>query len=214
MRTAWERHLKPLRAAGSKYLNAFIFAWRAFLSAWRMVWPSEGSGLRHLPFCCGGVFALQCFLRWLFPNILANLIERLQSPAPQDAWCYLQMACTFACLLLEYLCERLQSWLWLPVAMYSENNVTMRAMEEAVKSRVDRAELATGGFLADLGKGASPNACLEIVLFTWIPIIADLLITVVDIWWKLGSVYGLCNTIIALSCICLIIYNGRRLVPV
>lgn len=179
-----------------------------------MVWPGSGSGLCYRPFCCGGVFALQCFLRWLFPNILGNLFERLQSPAPQDAWWYLQMALPFACLLFEYFCECLQSWLWLPVAMHSENNVTIRAMEEAADTQMDRTELATGGFLADLGKGASPNACLEIVLFTWIPIIANLLITVVDIWWKLGSVYGLCNTIIALSCVCLIIYNGRRLAPV
>jgi ABC-type multidrug transport system fused ATPase/permease subunit len=214
VRTAWGRHVKPLREAGSKYLNAFISAWKASLSAWRIVWPSKGSGLCHLPFCCGGVFALQCFLRWLFPNILANLTERLQSPAPLGAWCYLQMACTFACLLLEYLCERLQSWLWLPVAMYSENNITIRAMEEAVKRQIDRDELADGGLVVDLGKGASPGTCLEIVLFTWIPIVADLVITVLDIWWKLGSAYGLCNTTIALSCICLIIYYGRRLVPV
>jgi hypothetical protein len=88
------------------------------------------------------------------------------------------MACLFACLFFEYLCECFQSWLWLPVAIDSENNVTIRAIEEAMY----QAESVTGSLLADLGKGVSPNACLEIVLFIWLPTIADLLITITDIW--------------------------------
>jgi hypothetical protein len=193
-RAAWEGSLKSLRLASSKCLEDLRFAWP-------LVWPDKGSGLFYRPVCCGGVFSLlQCFLHWLFPNMLGNLTEMLLSPESPGQWWCLCMTSLFSCLFLkEYLCKCFQSWLWLPVALRSENIVSEGAVTYALHRPEYRERWATGSFLSDLSKGGSPNACLEIVLFIWIPITINLLTTSVDLWWNLGTLYGFCVTMIGLS---------------
>jgi ABC-type transport system involved in Fe-S cluster assembly fused permease/ATPase subunit len=89
----------------------------------------------------------------------------------------------------------------------------MGVVSVAMGSPEDSEEWASGSFLSDLNKAGSAISCLEIVLFIWIPTSTKLLTTIVDLWWKLGRVYGFFVTIIGITYMCLIIRNALCFVP-
>lgn len=193
---------------GIKHLHNAIMGLRA---VWSLGLSGSDNCLRYRLFGCGCVFALDSFLHWFLANILGQITERLASSHYANTLFCTKMAWLMLGIVTKNNLSSARLALWAPIARSSENDITIRATTKAMKMDLDAASV--GGLVGDLGKAASPNQCIQIVLFTWAPAAINLLITVIDIWWSFGISY--CFGIVAITSMCLYITldNARLFVP-
>ena len=110
----------------------------------------------------------------------------------------------------DYLCKRVQSLLWLPCSLRSEQVISEKTLQTVLDNPEEELRWDSGGFLSDFNKGGSLNKCLEEILFTWIPLALDLFTTTIYIWIFLGPIYGLVIAAISSWYVYSIACNAQR----
>lgn len=217
LRARLKSHVRDQRAAWEVFFEYLGHAWKSYLEdfryAWPLVWPDKESGLRNRPIQCFGIFFFHRTLYLLVPYLFGTLVKLLQVEV-QDAVIWLFLCGLFICeFLKDYLCKSLQSWRWLEVALRSQKVISEKALTKYLGCPEKHETWATGGSLSDFNKGGCLNKCLEQVLFVWIAIAFDLLMTAVFVCAFLGIAYGISSVAISLWYIYCIARNGQSSLP-
>ncbi len=216
LRSRLEKHVRDQRAAWESCFEYLRYTWKRYLEDFRyalpLVWPDKGSGLQYRPIQCFGIFLVHRILYLLVPYLYGSLVKALED-GMRDVriwvlWCGL-LICQF---VKDYLCKNLQSWLWLEVALRSQQVIALKFWDKIFDCPEDE-RWATGGLLSDFNKGGCLNKCLEQALFVWTAIAFDLLTTAISVCALLGITYGVLSATISLWYIYCIARNAHRSLP-
>jgi ABC-type multidrug transport system fused ATPase/permease subunit len=204
---SWKRYLQGKRHAARLYFEGVRYAWP-------LVWPSEEDGHRHRLYLCGVMSFLQRILYILVPYLLGRVVNFLPLLDPEMLRTPIIWVQVFGLyvsgFVRDYLCKRVQSWLWLPCSLRSEQVFSGETLQTVLDNPKEELRWASGGFLSDFNKGGSLNKCLEEILFTWIPLLLDLFTTTIYIWIFLGPIYGLVIAVISSWYVYSIACNAQR----
>jgi hypothetical protein len=114
---SWKRYLEEQRRVLSLYFEEVRYAWP-------LVWPSQEDGHRYRLYLCGVIFLLQRTLYFPVPYLLGRVVDFLPLLDPQTLRTpkiWVQVFGLYASgFVRDYLCKRVQSWLWLPCSLRSE----------------------------------------------------------------------------------------------
>ncbi|KAH8787520.1 P-loop containing nucleoside triphosphate hydrolase protein [Hyaloscypha sp. PMI_1271] len=211
-----EKYVRDQRAAWESFFEYTRYTWKRYLEDFRyalpLVWPDKGSGLQYRPIQCFGIFLVHRILYLLVPYLTGSLVKALENGVrDMRIWALLcgVLICPF---VKDYLCKNLQSWLWLEVALRSQQVIALKFWDKIFDYPEDE-RWATGGLLSDFNKGGCLNKCLEQALFIWTATSFDLITTAISVCSLLGITCGVLSITISLSYIYCIARNARRSLP-
>jgi ABC-type bacteriocin/lantibiotic exporter with double-glycine peptidase domain len=217
LRARLKSHVRDRRAAWESFSNYLRHAWKSYLEdfryAWPLVWPDKDSGLQYRPIQCFGIFSFHRVLYLLVPYLFGTLVKLLDGKVQDDMIWFVLSGLFIGEFLKDYLCKSLQSWRWLEVALRSQKVISEKALAKYLGCPEKHETWATGGSLSDFNKGGCLNKCLEQILFVWIAIVFDLIMTAVFICVFLGIAYGMSSAAISLLYIYCVARNGQRSLP-
>ncbi|KAK6358479.1 hypothetical protein TWF730_007813 [Orbilia blumenaviensis] len=178
---------------------------KSFSVFWPMIWPSQNRRLKFYMFLIGLILAGQSALNVLVPRqfglVTDSFLEAThgsgQGPSP---WVQVSLFIVFKLLQSNAGLFAIKDYLWIPIEQYSYRMITTSAYNHILSLSYDfHCDKRSGELFASISNARSINLFIDMMLFRFIPMLADLFIAFVYLYCLFGPYMALLIAFVSVS---------------
>ncbi|KAI5838618.1 hypothetical protein DFP73DRAFT_616350 [Morchella snyderi] len=193
-REAKARMLKKIEESG----NWWIYA-KSFAIFWPYVWPSKDGWLKISMALVGICLLIERGLNVMVPyqlGVVTNALARGNGSIP---WVQVSLYVMYRWLDSGSGISALQRYLWMPIDQYAYRSITTAAYNHVMSLSHDfHTNKKTGDLYSSVNQGRSVNGFIESVLFSVLPMLADLCVAFVYFYIAFNSYMALIVAVVSM----------------
>ncbi|KAF3154175.1 hypothetical protein TWF569_001000 [Orbilia oligospora] len=178
---------------------------KSFSVFWPMIWPSQDRKLKFYMCVIGLILAGQSALNVLVPRqfglVTDSFLEAThgsgQGPSP---WVQVSLFIVFKLLQSNAGLFAIKDYLWIPIEQYSYRMITTSAYNHILSLSYDfHCDKRSGELFASISNARSINLFIDMMLFRFIPMLADLFIAFIYLYCLFGPYMALLIAFVSIS---------------
>lgn len=193
-REAKARMLKKIEESG----NWWIYA-KSFAIFWPYVWPSKDGWLKLSMILVGICLLVERGLNVMVPYQLGVVTNALAHGNGSIPWVQVSLYVMYRWLDSGSGISALQRYLWMPIDQYAYRSITTAAYNHVMSLSHDfHTNKKTGDLYSSVNQGRSVNGFIESVLFSVLPMLADLCVAFVYFYVAFNSYMALIVAVVSM----------------
>ncbi|KAK6543965.1 hypothetical protein TWF694_000683 [Orbilia ellipsospora] len=178
---------------------------KSFSIFWPMIWPSKDRKLKVYMFLICVTLVGQSVLNVLVPRQFGLVTDSLLKATHVDdkassPWVQVSLFIVFKLLQSNAGLFAVKDYLWIPVQQYSYRMITTSAYNHILSLSYDfHCDKRSGELFASISNARSINFFIDMMLFSFIPMLADLLIAFVYLYFLFGPYMALLVAFVTVS---------------
>ncbi|KAK6348411.1 hypothetical protein TWF718_006207 [Orbilia javanica] len=178
---------------------------KSFSVFWPMIWPSQDRKLKFYMCLIGLILAGQSALNVLVPRqfglVTDSFLEAThgsgEGPSP---WVQVSLFIVFKLLQSNAGLFAIKDYLWIPIEQYSYRMITTSAYNHILSLSYDfHCDKRSGELFASISNARSINLFIDMMLFRFIPMLADLFIAFIYLYCLFGPYMALLIAFVSIS---------------
>ncbi|EPS41356.1 hypothetical protein H072_4750 [Dactylellina haptotyla CBS 200.50] len=178
---------------------------KSFSIFWPMIWPSNNRKLKTYTFFIGVTLAGQSVLNVLVPRqfglVTDSFLKRSEeSDEGSSPWVQVSLFIIFKLLQSNAGLFAIKDYLWVPVQQYSYRMITTSAYNHILSLSYDfHCDKRSGELFMSISNARSINLFIDMMLFSFLPMLADLMIAFVYLYFLFGPYMALLVAFVTVS---------------
>ncbi|KAJ6263331.1 Heavy metal tolerance protein [Drechslerella dactyloides] len=178
---------------------------KSFSVFWPMIWPSKNKKLRFYMFLISLILVGRSVLNLLVPRqfglVTDSFLEATHGDGSRSApWVQVSLFIVFRLLQSNAGLLALKDYLWIPVEQYSYRMITTSAYNHILSLSYDfHCDKRSGELFASISNARSINLFIDMMLFSFVPMLVDLFIAFVYLYYLFGPYMALLVAFVTIS---------------
>ncbi|KAK6501754.1 hypothetical protein TWF481_009581 [Arthrobotrys musiformis] len=178
---------------------------KSFSVFWPMIWPSQDRKLKFYMCLIGLILAGQSALNVLVPRqfglVTDSFLEATHgSDQGSSPWVQVSLFIVFKLLQSNAGLFAIKDYLWIPIEQYSYRMITTSAYNHILSLSYDfHCDKRSGELFASISNARSINLFIDMMLFRFIPMLADLFIAFIYLYCLFGPYMALLIAFVSIS---------------
>ncbi|KAF3924777.1 hypothetical protein ABW21_db0200577 [Orbilia brochopaga] len=178
---------------------------KSFSIFWPMIWPSKNKKLRFYMLLISLILIGQSVLNLLVPRqfglVTDSFLEAIHGDGSKSApWVQVSLFIMFRLLQSNAGLLAMKDYLWIPVEQYSYRMITTSAYNHILSLSYDfHCDKRSGELFASISNARSINLFIDMMLFSFVPMLVDLFIAFVYLYYLFGPYMALLVAFVTIS---------------